>query len=202
MNLDGLVDLLVENSGFPPKSRFVFFEQQLNHAFEDKANLYGLDLVNPSGVVTLDWNRDAKPDILVGQSSLRTEAIIPRIYAFENSFPTTYQGVRFYLRGKKSNLHGIGAMLILKTDGDTQRRYVQESFGSQPSQLAEGVFFGLGRSSPKQIEVKWPTTTKKMGRKVALVKNYDLSIFDFSKVKEITLCESGKALAGWQKRCP
>src|SRR5690606_25169990 len=90
LNLDGLIDLVVENSGFPPKSRLVFFEQQPNHAFEDKAEIYGLNIVNPTGTVTLDWNRDGKLDLLVGQNSLRTEAITPKLYAFENVFPTTY----------------------------------------------------------------------------------------------------------------
>ena len=202
LNLDGLVDLVVENSGFPPKSRFVFFEQQPNHSYEDKAAIYGLDLVNPSGTVTLDWNRDAKPDMIIGQNSLRTEAVVPRVYAFENTFPTSYKGMRIFLRGKKSNRFGIGAMVMLKTDGDTQRRYVHESFGNLPSQISEGVYFGLGLSSPKLLEVRWPTLVKtKSGRKVPLVSTYDISNIDFSTTPELTLCENGTLHQGFKKSC-
>lgn len=203
LNLDGLLDLVVENSGFPPKSRFVFFEQQPNHAFEDKALLYGLDLVNPSGVVTLDWNRDGRPDLLIGQNSLRTEAVVPRIYAFENAFPNSYQGIRVFLRGKKANRHGIGAALKLKTNVGTQRRYVAETFGNMPSQISEGVFFGLENQSAQSIEVKWPVLNKKKGKgSSALVKTYDLSQIDLTKNHEITLCESGKVIVGYTKNCP
>lgn len=203
LNLDGFVDLLVENSGFPPKSRFVFFEQQPNHAFEDKAPLYGLDLVNPSGTVTLDWNRDAKPDLIIGQSSLRTEAITPRLFMFENTFPTTYQGIRFHFRGKKSNRFAIGARAILKTTDGEQRRMVHESFGNQPSQNAEGLFFGLGRSKLVYLRVIWPVELQsKTGRRQPLTISYDLTKYDLTKTKEITICEDGKSYAGYRKNCP
>lgn len=203
LNQDGLVDLVVENSGFPPKSRFVFFEQQLNHAYEDKAEIYGLDLVNPSGTVTMDWNRDGKPDLLIGQSSLRTESIQPRVYAFQNKFPSQYPSVRFFLRAKKANKFGIGALVILKTSHDTQRRMAVESFGNLPSQVSEGVNFGLGQSEAKFVEVRWPILTKvKGGKMMPLLKSYNLSKYDLSKVHEITLCENGKSYEGFKKSCP
>lgn len=202
LNLDGSIDLMVENSGFPPKSRFVFFEQQLNHSYEDKAALYGLDMVNPSGTVTLDWNRDGKPDLLIGQNSLRTEAMTVRMYALENAFPTSYEHVHFYLRGKKSNHYGIGATVTLKTSGDTQKRFVHESFGNLPSQTSEGVNFGFGNTKPKVVEVRWPSLKKtKRGRFIPLTRSYKLSKYDFSKVKEITLCENGKSYEGFRKNC-
>lgn len=203
LNQDGLIDLLVENSGFPPKSRLVFFEQQLNHAFEDKAEIYGLDLVNPSGIVTMDWNRDGKPDLLVGQNSLRTEAIKPRVYAFQNEFPSQYPSVRFFLRGKKANKYGIGALVILKTSLESQRRMAHESFGNLPSQVSEGVSFGLGLGKARYVEVRWPILGKvKGGKMMPVLKSYDLSKYDLTQVHEITLCENGKSYEGFRKSCP
>ncbi len=203
LNLDGLTDLVVENSGFPPKSRFVFFEQQLNHSYEDQAKNYGLDLVNPSGTVTLDWNRDGKPDLFIGQNSLRTEAIKKRVYAFQNEFPTTYPAVRFFLRAKKANHFGIGSLVVLKTTGDSQRKIVHESFGNLPSQVSEGVSFGLGNDKAQLVEVRWPILVKVKGeRKIPLLKSYDLSKYDFSKIHEVTLCEDGKSYEGFRKSCP
>ncbi len=203
LNLDGLIDLIVENSGFPPKSRLVFFEQQLNHSYEDQAKNYGLDLVNPSGTITLDWNRDGKPDLLIGQNSLRTEAIQKRVYAFQNEFPTVYPSVRFHLRGKKANSYGIGALVLLKTNGDTQRKFVHESYGNLPSQTSEGVSFGLGNTKAELVEVRWPILKKvKSGRMVPLLKSYNLSKYDLTKVREITLCENGKSYEGFRKSCP
>ena len=202
LNLDGHIDLIVENSGFPPKSRLVFFEQQPNHSFEDKAAIYGLDLVNPSGSITLDWNRDGKPDLLVGQNSLRTEAITPKVFAFENQFPTSYKHVKIFLRGKQSNVHGIGASISLHTDGGKQLRFVHESFGNLPSQNSEGTTFGFGTHQPLKIEVKWPTLVKaKGGKLVPMTKTYSLKKYDFSKVKELTLCEGGKVYTGFRASC-
>ncbi|CAM9866523.1 unnamed protein product, partial [Chrysoparadoxa australica] len=57
-NFDGNIDLIVENSGFPPKSRLVYFEQADDHGYADKAEDYGIDIVNPSGSVILDVDKD------------------------------------------------------------------------------------------------------------------------------------------------
>jgi hypothetical protein len=72
-NLDGRVDILVDNSGFPPYSRLVLFEQDETHAFFNVASQSGIDIVNPTGTIQIDINKDGRPDFLTSQNSIRKE---------------------------------------------------------------------------------------------------------------------------------
>ena len=84
-NLDGRIDLLVDNSGFPPHSRLVLFEQDKDHGFSNISTKAGLDIVNPTGTITLDINRDGAPDILTSQNNIRNSEI-PRPNVVYHSF--------------------------------------------------------------------------------------------------------------------
>ena len=44
MNNDGLMDFIVENSGFPPHTRLVAFRQEANHAYSDMAKDLGIQV--------------------------------------------------------------------------------------------------------------------------------------------------------------
>ena len=55
-NRDGYIDVLVDNSGFPPNSRLLLFEQLSHHGFADVARDLGVDILNPSGTVLIDVN--------------------------------------------------------------------------------------------------------------------------------------------------
>ena len=68
-NSDGLLDLLVDNSGFPPHSRLVLFQQESDHGFLDQSEQLGIDILNPSSTITIDFDRDGNVDILTGQVS-------------------------------------------------------------------------------------------------------------------------------------
>ena len=202
-NNDGLLDLIMENSGFPPHTRLVLFEQQKNHAFEDVSEKLGINLMNPAGVVIADFNRDGQMDIIVGQTEMRDSRIKPRLYFFENHSAKKHQSsLRVYFKGKKSNSEALGAMLLLKTNKSVRRQMVQYNYGGLPSQNEVGVHFGMGEEKPVMISLSWPTSvTDKLGRESALIREYKLNKLPSKGPWEITLCESGNWLSGRSGRC-
>ena len=203
-NLDGRIDLLVDNSGFPPYSRLVLFEQDETHAFTNVASPLGIDIVNPIGTIVIDLNQDGLPDIVTGQNNIRKNEIKPRLYVFENQ--SRIQGrrsLKIYLGGLKSNPHGLGAMVMLYQKKENrkiiQRRWVEYSQGGMMSQNEEGAHFGIDRHvEVVGIKVRWPYLQKsgfKQGE--VLEKLYSTKgLFNQKMHAEITLCEDGKVLPG------
>ena len=189
---DGLLDLLVDNSGFPPHSRLVLFHQQSNHAYLNRASELGIDIVNPEGSIVLDINRDGQLDILTGQGRVRDARIRPRLYLFENAIQRKgRRSMRFFLQGRASNARGIGAMLSLQTNRGIKRQWVEYHQGAQGSQNEEGLSFGLRKGErPLQISVRWPARN--------LQTTHLLSSYRFSKFLAFTLCEDGSTkVGGW-----
>lgn len=199
-NNDGRLDLLVDNSGYPPHSKMILFEQLHDKSFENKAAEYGLDIVNPISSVILDINRDGKMDILTAQSQIRDETITPTIRVFENNLPSEGRSVRFFLRGEKSNTHGLNATIILKVekDGIIQNRLqnVAYSYGSLPPQNEEGVHFGIDQGEKlDSVIVRWPYSGEANTSRASMERKYELKD-NFEGYLNITLCESGNYLIG------
>lgn len=156
-NNDGLLDLLVENSGFPPDSRLILFKQFEDHSFADVAPELGIDIVNPSGVIVGDVNNDGLNDIIVSQDSIRDSQIHRKIYFFKNNNTEANSYLKIKLNGKKSNSSAIGAKIKVKLkNGTTQLRYTQYTYGPLASQNSNIEIFGLGKSEAELIEVTWP----------------------------------------------
>ncbi len=202
-NLDGLTDLLIDNSGFPPDSRLTFFEQLPNHAFDDHSKKMGINILNPSGTVTLDLNGDGVMDFISGQTSLRTGENDNRIYVFVNKTDRKGKGsVRFHLQGKKSNSQGISSSVFFKTNKTKYFKNVEYSYGSLPSQNEEGVYFAFGAEKPEKVTIRWSSLVQdRLGRETPLIRQYDLSEMKLSKTHhELNLCEDGRILAS-NKNC-
>ena len=202
-NLDGKIDIIVDNSGFPPYSRLVLFEQDENHAFLNVAPQLGIDVVNPTGTITLDFNRDGKPDILTSQNNVRKSDILPRLYFFENNVKATgRKALKVHLNGVKSNTEALGAMVMLYTRTKTkkviQRRWVEYSQGGLPSQNEAGMYFGIDKDFEiVGLKVRWPYLIKNgFNSGVVLEKLYSLVDFPNKDFLEITVCEDGKILNG------
>ena len=196
-NLDGLNDLLIDNSGFPPNSRLVFFEQAKDHGYEDKSKELGINMMNPSGTVTIDLNHDGVMDFITGQSKTRAGEAMNRIYVFENQTKRNNKGsVRFHLQGTKANFHGISSSIWFTTDKTTRFFNVEYNSGSLPSQNEEGAYFAFDHENPKEVTVRWSiANTDRLGRLVPLVKKYNLSKFKLKGVHhELNLCEDGRVL--------
>lgn len=202
-NLDGRQDLVVDNSGFPPFSRLVLFEQDETRAFVNVAPQAGIDVVNPTGTIQIDVNRDGRPDILTSQNNIRKADISPRLYLFENQNKTIgRKAFKIHLHGIKSNTEGIGAMVMLYTQTKNkkivQRRWVEYTQGGLPSQNESGVHFGVAEGvEVVGVKVRWPYL-KKSGYNSGevLEKLYSLKGYTNKDFVEITVCEDGKVLSG------
>lgn len=202
-NIDGKVDIVVDNSGFPPYSRLVLFEQDETRAFLNVASQVGIDVVNPTGTITLDFNKDGLPDILTSQNNIRKADISPRLYLFQNA--GNYLGrrsVKVHVQGSKSNSDAIGAMVMLYTQSKTKkvvlRRWNEWSQGGLPSQNESGVHFGISEGMEVMgAKVRWPYK-RKSGFSSGEVheKLYSLKDFPEKNHLEFTLCEDGRVLTG------
>lgn len=202
MNFDGFLDLLVDNSGFPPKSRLILFKQQPDHLFEDVSEVAGIDIVNPEGSIIIDVNNDGRPDVITGQTNVRNTKIANHLYLFENALPWNgKKSLRVYLSGKRGNLKGIGGMIVLNTSKGTKRQFVEYSQGAQSSQHEEGLFFGLSQGEKlKSATVRWPVYKDDKFNSF-VEKTYNLSGIKPNPFAKITFCEDGKLLSG-KKKCP
>lgn len=202
-NLDGRVDIIVDNSGFPPYSRLVLFEQDETSAFINVGSQLGIDVVNPTGTITIDVNQDGLPDVLTSQNNIRKADIPPRLYLFENNIKTIgRKAVKINLNGIKSNTDAIGAMVMLYTQTRTkkivQRRWVEYTQGGLPSQNESGVIFGIGEGVELVgVKVRWPYVKKNgFNSGEVLEKLYTLKDYPDKSFLELTVCEDGKVLNG------
>lgn len=202
LNLDGFVDILVDNSGFPPNSRLVAFRQDETRAFVNVASQWGLDLVNPVGSILMDLNQDGRLDIITGQTNIRQSDIKGRIYVLENQLSDTGRAKLFYLDGKQANAKGIGAMLMLYTivDGKqvVQRRWNETIQGGLASQNAEGVHFGVAENAKVLgVKVRWPVLKSGSARTGSVLERmYPIKENPRRKLEVWTLCEDGRAILG------
>lgn len=201
LNNDGLLDLIVDNSGYPPHSRLIVFEQLPDHSFVNRAETFGVDIINPIATVVADFNRDGRVDILTAQSSIRDELIKPRIYLFENQLDLRKnRSVRLFLRGKQSNTQGLNATVVIKIRNQDityhRMQHVNYSYGALPPQLEEGIHFGLIEGeSIESIIVRWPYSKSPNASVVNLEKIYPFNV-EFKGYLNITLCEDGNYLIG------
>lgn len=199
-NLDGLVDMLVENTGFPPATRLLLFRQEADHSFTEVAAEWGIDVMNPSAVVVADINRDGKPDILVGQNSLRTDDFKENFYLFMNNLDTAAnKSLTLNLQGKSSNPSGRGALVVVKTDKREMKRWFDNFSGSMPSQNSNEMIFGLGEDKLLSVEVTWPFLPKNAKRPSPKV--YSFNGRKLKNQQVITLCEAGPSYLT-RKKCP
>lgn len=202
-NIDGRIDLVVDNSGFPPYSRLVIFEQDETRAFINVGSQTGVDVVNPTGTITIDVNQDGLPDLITSQNNIRKADIPPRMYVFENqNGGGGKKSLRVHLQGLKANTEAIGAMVMFYTQGEgkkvVQRRFVEYTQGGLASQNESGVHFGLDAGMQAMgIKVRWPYVKKNgFASGTTMEKLYSLKDFGQKNYTEVTVCEDGKILAG------
>ena len=187
-NNDGLNDLLIDNSGFPPHSRLVLFQQESDHGFLDQSKNLGIDILNPSGSIALDFNQDGNIDIITGQVSTRQKKLKKRLYAFMNNHPLKGQIYRFHLRGRKSNVHGLGGTIVLRSNKHFYHQAIDNLYGFFPSQNEEGNRFALPPDETFEwVEVHWPIQEQSR----PLVKRYPIKPPPSQKKHVYTLCETG-----------
>ena len=196
---DGLLDLLVDNSGYPPYSKLILFKQDPDHSFVNISKEYGVDIINPIASVLIDINKDGKMDILTAQTNIRDENIQNRIFLFENQIKTSNKNLKFFTRGQTSNFHGLNASIKLTVKNSLNKiehrtQQVNYSYGSLPSQNAEGINFGLKQGDiPLQVTVVWPYANSNSASRVSMEKTYKLGNLPENQT-DFILCETGKIL--------
>lgn len=201
-NLDGLLDLLIDNSGYPPHTKMVLFEQLSDHSFISRASDLGLDFTNPTSTVLIDVNRDGRWDVLSASSDLRDASLQKRVYLLVNYHEPVGKSLKLHLEGDKANTLGVGATLILKLSRDGkyyQRIYnVEYSQGGLPPQNESSLILGIAPGEKlREIIVRWPYAIKKDTKTTLLERTYR---FSGKLGPEYTLCEAGYFLEG-NKRC-
>ena len=143
-NNDGLWDLVVVNTGYPPQTRMILFKQLQDHAFEEVSLTTGIDILNPYATISLDVNQDGLLDLLTAQINVRDQRIKPRLYYFENQWgDQTNSRVRLYLRGRWANRNVLGGHITFVTNKKTRKVMYDFSQGALPSQNEEGIIFSL-----------------------------------------------------------
>jgi len=187
---DGLIDLLIENSGFPPSSRLILLRQLPDHSFDEVSPKAGIDIMNPSGILVMDINDDGKLDIISGQTNIRHKGIKDRLYVFENQTPWKENRViRFNLRPRKSNRSAIGAMVSLKTNLRERKIWVDGPQGAYPSHSRPIVQFALTQNEKLDYaRVEWPIRKNKSTMQ-RLSKRYDLKKWKRQRFLKVDLYE-------------
>ena len=202
-NNDGLLDLLIDNSGHPPYSRTILFKQLPDHSLLNVAKEVGIDIVNPQSSVIGDFNDDGLMDVLTAQVDVRDARIKKRIYLFENNTKTLDRSsLKVFLRGMYSNSLGLGAMVILKVrKGDDviyRRQFVDYSQGGLSPQNDQFIHFGLNADEKVEyLKVRWPYAKFSNQGSAAMEKVYR---FKYNIPTVVTLCENGDYLVG-KKNC-
>jgi hypothetical protein len=197
-NYDTRIDLLVDNSGFPPESRLVLFEQDETKAFSNVARENGIDTVNPTGTILLDINNDGKLDILTGQNNIRSSDIKGRVYLFENN--QNFEKTKIYkvvLEGTKSNRDAIGSFIQLYylkgKERIVQKRWYESLQGGLPSQHQKGFWFAVPQGYQfVGFKVRWPTKLAKGSKGGSVLeKMYSIDDRQNKSFLSLKLCENG-----------
>lgn len=189
LDMDGFLDLLIANSGFPPKSRLIWMKQLPDRSFEEASNRLGIDLVNPEGTSLYDFNSDGRPDIISGQSNVRNNKIVPHLFLFLNEHSTRDKyHVKMYLRGKKSNYLGIGSSVKIQGAKSKKMQFLSLSSGHLPTQNETVLYFTFNKDDrPLSAKVVWPMLDK---NQIPLETKYNFNNIKLG-TNIITLCETG-----------
>jgi hypothetical protein len=196
-NSDGLLDILVDNSGFPPHTRLILFEQLSEHDFEDRRDI-GINFMNPLSSVILDINNDRQWDILSAQINTRDERIEEKIFLLQNILKFNDRKImEIHLDTDKSNSDAIGAMIEYKIKFQDKyiyrRHWHHQSFGALPPQISKKIFLVLKENETlESIKVRWPYVNALNVSRNSMEKNYKININTKDKTQELTICENGK----------
>ena len=198
-NNDSLIDLLIDNSGFPPHSRLTLFKQESDHGFLEQSKELGIDILNPSSSISIDFDNDGNIDIITGQTSTRNQDMRKRIYAFKNTQSIQGNVYRFHLRGRQANSEGIGGTVVFRSDKQFYQQAIDNLYGPFPGQNEEGVRFALPPEEKfEYVEVHWPLIRKSF----PVVKRYSIRLTSARKNHVYTLCDTGQYYRGKRNSCP
>ena len=169
---DGLVDLIAVNGHVYPqldkarlgasagyRQRKLLYHNRGGGLFDEVAAQYGPVLTAERvsrGLAVGDLDNDGRLDVVINDLDGAPQVL-------HNQLSGTGNWMRVKLTGRAANTNAIGAVIVLRSGNNTQRRLVQ-SGTSYISQDDMRQHFGLGAATQADsIEVRWPggTTTKR-----------------------------------------
>ena len=155
-----LQEYVRRGASFSGSESHVIFNNE-EGSFKNVSSITGLDSKDDGRSVCLtDWDLDGDLDIWISNRSG------PQIRFFQNSNPSSGQGINIHLSGKSCNRDAIGARVILKArDNLPQTRTVTAGPGFL-AQSSKTLHFGLAKEDViEEIEIFWP------GNKAQIISN-------------------------------
>ena len=166
-DLDGYPDLFCANGHIEPDinraqpnvdyvQRPSLFWNQGDGTFEEIGSQVGLDSPGVGrGTAYGDYDNDGDLDLLVSNNGVHPD--YGKVWLLRNDGGNRKNYLRVKTIGRESNRDGIGAKVILKAGGVTQRRMVRTG-SSYCSQSETILTFGLGQSERvESLQVIWPS---------------------------------------------
>ena len=139
--------------------------------FRDVAADLGSGFAQPKvgrGLAYGDFDRDGDLDLLLTTNN-------GPAYLYENDGHTGNNSIRFHLVGTKSNRDGIGAVVRIFYDGQSQSRMVRGG-SSYLSQSELPVTFGLGkRPAIERVQIEWPSGSREEFKKLDAGRSYQVT---------------------------
>ena len=190
MDNDGDIDLLLEDSGYPPYSKLLLFEN-IGGEFRDITLDSGLLITNPSGVNVGDFDQDGTLEVIVGQSKVRSSNLSGEVKIFKNTVNNNHHSIGLFLQAENANPSGVGAIIEIRGKKQYQKHLVNYQRGGTNGQRSRFIHFGLGEDKEIEISVRWPN---KEGEAIKYLYKFDSGqIF-----AQLSICESGQLLVGYK----
>jgi hypothetical protein len=180
VDLDGLLDLVVVNGHIDETVRNIrgnvgyaqapqLFLNLGAGKFRDVAGEIGDAFAKPivgRGLAYADFDRDGDLDLLITTNN-------GPAYLYRNENAAGNNSIRFHVVGTKSNRDGIGAIVRIFYEGQSQIRMVKGG-SSYLSQSELPVTFGLGkRTRIERAVIDWPSGRTEEFKRLAAGKMYE-----------------------------
>ena len=188
MDNDGDLDIILADSGYPPRSKLMLFEN-INGTFKDITSLSGLDVINPAGVNVFDIDNDGFLDIITGQSKIRSSDLPGLVSIFSLRNRNKNHSIFLRLQGQKSGFSAQGAVIKISSGNMTMKVVANYSRGGASGQRPSILHFGLGSEREFEVEVKWP-------HKDIVKRTYKGVLPPGASFERYNLCEDGRILTG------
>lgn len=155
----------LDEFGSVEKQNFLFLNNK-SLIFEDQSGLLGANEKTVSqGAAYADFDNDGDLDLVV--NNMNQEALILRNDLRITSQDSVANFLRIKLSGLPSNLHAVGAKVLVYTQGTSQ---IQEQFSTRgyASSVDKRLHFGLGdHISADSVRIIWPTGKSRLLQNIA-----------------------------------
>ena len=164
LDLDGLVDLVIDQSQYPQANTagqertYLLMQQEAGNLFVDKTAEFGMldSLSTPGASELIDYDLDGDDDLLIVVNTNRNQK--NSLHLLENRVDNDNNRIGVKLIAPKGVNHdAIGARITVTANGRTQMQEVTAGHGHFGGQQPLFRNFGVGSAKTiDKIEVRWP----------------------------------------------